>query len=152
MNHYKWIIWKLACYERCYPTKCAGKFLTISNVLEELKYRYPSCCIILCFTIGFGEIGEKHVKCVCRYEREVNHGHRSAIKRILEGDASPSTMLVLCISAVCSNCEPQIEDSTTDLDQAETNGATKVELTDGWYGNANIHSYILRPPLKISSI
>ncbi|KAH7514694.1 hypothetical protein FEM48_Zijuj11G0117000 [Ziziphus jujuba var. spinosa] len=104
MNHYKWIIWKLACYERCYPTKCAGKFLTISNVLEELKY-----------------------------EREVNHGHRSAIKRILEGDASPSTMLVLCISAVCSNCEPKIEDSTTDLDQAETNGATKVELTDGWY-------------------
>ena len=37
---------------------------------------------------------------ICRYEREVNHGHRSAIKRILEGDALPSTMLVLCISAI----------------------------------------------------
>jgi len=40
LNHYKWIVWKLACYERYYPTRCAGKFLTVSNVLEELKYRY----------------------------------------------------------------------------------------------------------------
>lgn len=39
-NHYRWIVWKLACYERCYPAKTVGKFLTISNVLEELKYRY----------------------------------------------------------------------------------------------------------------
>lgn len=89
---------------------------------------------------------------MCRYEREANHGHRSAIKRILEGDASPSTMLVLCISAVCSNCDPKTEASTADLDEAENNGVTKVELTDGWYENAYIHSYILRPPLKISSI
>lgn len=39
-NHYKWIVWKLASYERCYPAKFSGKLLTISNVLEELKYRY----------------------------------------------------------------------------------------------------------------
>lgn len=39
INHYKWIVWKLACYERCYPAKAAGKFLTVYNVLEELKYR-----------------------------------------------------------------------------------------------------------------
>ncbi|KAM3197159.1 hypothetical protein ACQJBY_072686 [Aegilops geniculata] len=39
-NHYKWIIWKLASLERCYPTKAAGKFLTVANVLDELKYRY----------------------------------------------------------------------------------------------------------------
>ncbi|KAF3448040.1 hypothetical protein FNV43_RR08748 [Rhamnella rubrinervis] len=105
-NHYKWIIWKLACYERCYPTKSAGNFLTVSNVLEELKYRY---------------------------EREVNHGHRSAIKRILEGDASPSTMFVVCISAIRSNCESEIEASTVVLDEAENHSAAKVELTDGWY-------------------
>lgn len=42
-NHYRWIVWKLACYERCYPAKTVGKFLTISNVLEELKYRYLNC-------------------------------------------------------------------------------------------------------------
>lgn len=39
-NHYKWIVWKLACYERYYPASSAGKFLTVTNVLEELKYRY----------------------------------------------------------------------------------------------------------------
>ncbi|XP_048562014.1 protein BREAST CANCER SUSCEPTIBILITY 2 homolog B-like isoform X11 [Triticum urartu] len=39
-NHYKWIVWKLASLERSYPTKAAGKFLTVANVLDELKYRY----------------------------------------------------------------------------------------------------------------
>ncbi|MCD9644330.1 hypothetical protein HAX54_032516 [Datura stramonium] len=39
-NHYKWIVWKLASYERCYSAKFSGKLLTICNVLEELKYRY----------------------------------------------------------------------------------------------------------------
>ncbi|PON42490.1 Breast cancer type 2 susceptibility protein [Parasponia andersonii] len=107
-NHYKWIIWKLGCYERCYPTKSSGKILTISNVLEELKYRY---------------------------EREVNHGHRSAIKRILEGDASPTSMMVLCISAINSNYDPKIEVTSLGLGDAEnhTVAAAKVELTDGWY-------------------
>uniref|UniRef100_A0A2N9G9N3 Tower domain-containing protein n=1 Tax=Fagus sylvatica TaxID=28930 RepID=A0A2N9G9N3_FAGSY len=106
INHYKWIVWKLACYERCYPAKAAGKFLTMSNVLEELKYRY---------------------------EREVNNAHRSAIKRILEGDASPSAMMVLCISAICSNCDLENETCSVAVIGAENNNATKVELTDGWY-------------------
>lgn len=63
-----------------------------------------------------------------RYEREVNHGHRSAIKKILEGDASPSSMLVLCISAIRSNYCANIETSSG----AENSSAAKVELTDGW--------------------
>lgn len=62
----------------------------------------------------------------------MNYGHRSAIKRILEGDASPSTMLVVCISAIRSNCESKIEASTVVLDEAENHSAAKVELTDGW--------------------
>ncbi|OMO97642.1 hypothetical protein COLO4_14461 [Corchorus olitorius] len=105
-NHYKWIVWKLMCYERRYPSKCSGKFFTISNVLEELKYRY---------------------------EREVNLGHRSAIKRILEGDASPSTMIVLCISAILSNSEPKMEKNLGMTNAVDNSGNAKVELTDGWY-------------------
>ncbi|XP_021769649.1 protein BREAST CANCER SUSCEPTIBILITY 2 homolog B-like isoform X1 [Chenopodium quinoa] len=95
-NHFKWIVWKLASYERCYSSKSMKKFLTISDVLEELKYRY---------------------------EREVNHGQRSAIKRILEGDASPSSMLVLCVS--------EIEDPSTSM--ADKSSNSRIELTDGWY-------------------
>ncbi|KAF8663008.1 hypothetical protein HU200_055596 [Digitaria exilis] len=118
-NHYKWIVWKLASLERCYPTRAAGKFLTVDNVFEELKYRY---------------------------DREVNHGHRSAIKKILEGNASPSLMMVLCISAIYS-CPDQsdnnlevdkvdnIEDSNANKSLSATNRnmSAKIELTDGWY-------------------
>ncbi|KAF9588565.1 hypothetical protein IFM89_013417 [Coptis chinensis] len=116
-NHYKWIVWKLACYERSYPTKATGKYLTVSNVLEELKYRY---------------------------EREVNHAHRSALKRILEGDASPSSMVVLCISAIRFNPQKRLEKECvmapsgdgnrfTGSKMAENCGVAKIELTDGWY-------------------
>ncbi|KAL6627377.1 hypothetical protein ACP70R_031103 [Stipagrostis hirtigluma subsp. patula] len=118
-NHYKWIVWKLASLERCYPTRAAGKFLTVANVLEELKYRY---------------------------DREVNHGHRSAVKKILEGNASPSLMMVLCISAIYS-C-PDLNNTKLEVDKADTNESgignkslsaanrnmsAKIELTDGWY-------------------
>ncbi|PWA88772.1 BRCA2, oligonucleotide/oligosaccharide-binding 1 [Artemisia annua] len=97
-NHYRWIVWKLACYERCYPAKLSGKLLTASNVLEELKYRY---------------------------EREVNNGHRSALKRILEGDAPPSSPVVLCIASINLKCNAE---SDTDCSTVAS-----IELTDGWY-------------------
>ncbi|XP_042510646.1 protein BREAST CANCER SUSCEPTIBILITY 2 homolog B-like isoform X2 [Macadamia integrifolia] len=116
-NHYKWIVWKLACYERGYPAEASGRYLTVSNVIEELKYRY---------------------------EREVNHGHRSAVKRILEGDASPASMMVLCISAIRSYPDPKLETvhpMPSYEDAKKINGSNlfkssnvgKVELTDGWY-------------------
>ncbi|KAJ3686696.1 hypothetical protein LUZ61_015860 [Rhynchospora tenuis] len=110
-NHYKWVVWKLACYERCYPSIAAGKFLTASNVLEELKYRY---------------------------EREVNYGHRSAIKKILDGDVSPASVMVLCVCNInsCINLDDKIDDlSRRDPigNGATTSPNAKIELTDGWY-------------------
>ncbi|CAL0323227.1 unnamed protein product [Lupinus luteus] len=106
LNHYKWIVWKLACYVRCCSARSAGNFLTISNVLEELKYRY---------------------------EREVNHGHRSTLKKILEGDALPSSMMVLCISSIHSN--HGLENGTSSETETGTQSSESVivELTDGWY-------------------
>ncbi|KAG6531324.1 hypothetical protein ZIOFF_005129 [Zingiber officinale] len=92
---------------------------TVSNVLEELKYRY---------------------------EREFNHGHRSAIKRILDGDASPSSMMILCVSAICSG-HPEIsktddKNSGSEVTKQSNNISStlersiydaRIELTDGWY-------------------
>ncbi|PPS06622.1 hypothetical protein GOBAR_AA14016 [Gossypium barbadense] len=124
-NHYKWIVWKLACYERCYPSKCAGKFLTVSNVLEELKYRY---------------------------EREVNHGQRSAIKKILEGDASPSKMLVLCVSTIQSNSEPNMETNLEITNGTHYSGNAKVELTDGWYSINAILDVLLSKQLAVGKL
>ncbi|KAK8561593.1 hypothetical protein V6N13_149242 [Hibiscus sabdariffa] len=125
VNHYKWIVWKLACYERCYPSKCAGKFLTIPNVLEELKYRY---------------------------EREVNHGQRSAIKKILEGDASPSTMLVLCVSKIQSSSEPKMETNLVITNGAHNSGNAKVELTDGWYSMSAVLDVLLSNKLAAGKL
>ncbi|KAK8665667.1 hypothetical protein V6N13_005829 [Hibiscus sabdariffa] len=125
VNHYKWIVWKLACYERCYPSKCAGKFLTIPNVLEELKYRY---------------------------EREVNHGQRSAIKKILEGDASPSTMLVLCVSKIQSSSELKMETNLVITNGAHNSGNAKVELTDGWYSMSAVLDVLLSNKLAAGKL
>ncbi|CAK9150441.1 unnamed protein product [Ilex paraguariensis] len=124
-NHYKWIVWKLACYERCYPFKSLGKFLTVSNVLEELKYRY---------------------------EREANHGHRSAIRKILEGDAPPSSMLVLCISSIHSNCDQKIETHSISTSGAENTRAAKIELTDGWYSLSALLDVLLSNKLAAGKL
>ncbi|KAJ0235023.1 Protein BREAST CANCER SUSCEPTIBILITY 2 B [Hirschfeldia incana] len=102
INHYRWIVWKLASYETYYPVICRGNFLTITNVLEELKYRY---------------------------EREVNHGHCSAIKRILSGDAPASSMMVLCISAI----NPKTDNDSQEALGSGSGSNVKVELSDGWY-------------------
>lgn len=81
----------------------------------------------------------------CRYDREVNHGHRSAVKRILKGDASPASAMVLCISAIHSYLDPALEITECPLAPYEdckrlsvSNGAektqvVKIELTDGWW-------------------
>lgn len=83
-----------------------------------------------------------------RYDREVNHGHRSAIKKILEGNASPSLMMVLCISAIYSSPDLNSNKLEVEIDKVETtedinnnkslsaankNRCAKIELTDGWY-------------------
>jgi breast cancer 2 susceptibility protein len=76
----------------------------------------------------------------------VNNGHRSAIKKILEGNALPSLMMVLCISAIYSH--PDINNSKLEAGRrdenensidnkselaAKRNMPAHIELTDGWY-------------------
>ncbi|XP_057808208.1 protein BREAST CANCER SUSCEPTIBILITY 2 homolog B-like [Salvia miltiorrhiza] len=104
-NHYKWIIWKLASYERSYAEKFSGKLLNVSSVLEELQYRY---------------------------EREVNHGHRSLIKKMLDGDIPPSSMMVLCVSSILEDSDPQCGNQSVPQEGGYAN-ASRIELTDGWY-------------------
>uniref|UniRef100_M4F7J9 Tower domain-containing protein n=1 Tax=Brassica campestris TaxID=3711 RepID=M4F7J9_BRACM len=116
-NHYRWIVWKLACYETYYPAKCRGNFLTITNVLQELRYRY---------------------------EREVNHGHCSAIMRILSGDAPASSMMVLCISA--------INPETRETHGSDSGNNVKIELTDGWYSINAALDVMLRKQLNAGKL
>lgn len=56
-NHFRWIVWKLACMEVRLPDQFAQQCLTPWTVLTQLKYRY---------------------------DREIDRCERSALKRIIE--------------------------------------------------------------------
>jgi breast cancer 2 susceptibility protein len=73
-NHYKWIVWKLCCMERSFPTYFSN-YLSLERVLSQLRYRY---------------------------EREINRAHRSALKKILEKDESSTKYMILVVSAIKS--------------------------------------------------
>ncbi|KAI9551569.1 hypothetical protein GHT06_021902 [Daphnia sinensis] len=85
-NHYRWIVWKLASMELRMPSLFARKALTLSNVLEQLKYRY---------------------------DKEIDHCQRSALRRIIEQDDTAAKTMILCV--------------------AEIRSPTILELMDGWY-------------------
>lgn len=115
-NHFKWIIWKLACMERAFPQDFGCAFLTPQRALSQLKYRY---------------------------EREHNKVHRSAIRKILEQDEGARRHVVLAVVAlrwlrgapisVPPECEGAYsEDDLGALQMASADGAI-VEVTDGWY-------------------
>lgn len=107
-NHYKWIVWKLASYERGSPKQAAGKFLNVQRVYSELRHRYF---------------------------REYQNGHRSAIKRITERDSASSQMMVLCVSSTktvfCNNDVPA--DGPFQNVSERSSRSSIIELTDGWY-------------------
>ncbi|KAH7434005.1 hypothetical protein KP509_07G096700 [Ceratopteris richardii] len=106
-NHYRWIIWKLASLERSYPSKLGNKLLTIQMVFNELKYRY---------------------------KREVECAHRSAIKKITEGDAVAGRMMVLCVATVSIREQAGSNVHARHSAPSSENPKTVfVELTDGWY-------------------
>ncbi|KAL3681954.1 hypothetical protein R1sor_024910 [Riccia sorocarpa] len=110
-NHFKWIVWKLASYERKFSDQAAG-ILTLSSVLNELKYRY---------------------------DRELN-GERSALRRITERDASAGHTMVLCVSAIrrvkdlASLDDIQVDKvDIVDGTKRRPSSAGVIEVTDGWY-------------------
>ncbi|CAO3687728.1 unnamed protein product [Rhizopus microsporus] len=71
-NHYRWIVWKLACQIRSYPDVFMKDWKP-ETVLHQLLYRY---------------------------EREVNQGHRPVLKKILEQDDIAAKHMVLAISDI----------------------------------------------------
>ncbi|XP_061682566.1 breast cancer type 2 susceptibility protein [Syngnathoides biaculeatus] len=92
-NHYRWIVWKLASMERSFPETMAGLCLTPERVLLQLKYRY---------------------------DVEVDHSRRPALRKIMEKDDTAAKALVLCVSGVVSRGQAG-------------NPCAVVWLTDGWY-------------------
>ncbi|KAI8142886.1 hypothetical protein BJV82DRAFT_110351 [Fennellomyces sp. T-0311] len=71
-NHYRWIVWKIACIIRSYPTQFKDWWCQ-DKIMDQLLYRY---------------------------EREINLGHRSVLKRIHEHDDTPAKHMVLVVAAI----------------------------------------------------
>ncbi|XP_054649149.1 breast cancer type 2 susceptibility protein [Dunckerocampus dactyliophorus] len=107
-NHYRWIVWKLASMERSFPQTMGSLCLTPERVLLQLKYRY---------------------------DVEVDHSLRPALRKIMEHDDTSAKTLVLCVCGVVSQQgsneakSPQVGGTQVRVE----NPCAVVWLTDGWY-------------------
>ncbi|XP_022167413.1 uncharacterized protein LOC111031675 isoform X1 [Myzus persicae] len=72
-NHFRFIAWKLAATEICFPDHFGNKLLTAKNIIHQLLYRYY---------------------------REIEKCQRSALKKILEKDETTSKRIILCVSKI----------------------------------------------------
>lgn len=96
-NHYRWIVWKLACMEQRFPDQFARQILTPRNVLEQLKYRY---------------------------DREIDRCQRSALRRIIEHDDAAGKAMVLCVAAISESGTLELTDGWYGI-QAHCDAALK---------------------------
>ncbi|XP_070827360.1 breast cancer type 2 susceptibility protein [Chaetodon trifascialis] len=110
-NHYRWIVWKQASMERSFPETMGSICLTPEQVLLQLKYRY---------------------------DVEVDHSRRPALRKIMEKDDTAAKTLVLCVCGVVSKGQSPKRHSFSDIktpgaDAKVENPSAVVWLTDGWY-------------------
>ncbi|XP_060902997.1 breast cancer type 2 susceptibility protein [Labrus mixtus] len=109
-NHYRWIVWKQASMERSFPETMGSLCLTPEQVLLQLKYRY---------------------------DVEVDHSRRPALRKIMEKDDTAVKTLVLCVCGVIStgHAQKRLSDTKTPQggDAKPENTSAVVWLTDGWY-------------------
>ncbi|KAM3874721.1 breast cancer type 2 susceptibility protein [Diretmus argenteus] len=111
-NHYRWIVWKQASMERSFPSTMGSLCLTPEQVLLQLKYRY---------------------------DVEVDHSRRPALRKIMEKDDTAAKTLVLCVCGVVSRGHDPTRQSRNDVktpqgaDSQVENPVAMIWLTDGWY-------------------
>ncbi|XP_068601875.1 breast cancer type 2 susceptibility protein [Brachionichthys hirsutus] len=110
-NHYRWIVWKQASMERSFPEMMGSLCLNPEQVLLQLKYRY---------------------------DIEVDHSRRPALRKIMEKDDAAAKTLVLCVCGVASWGHSPQKHSFSDIktpcsDAKVENTWAVVWVTDGWY-------------------
>eukprot|EP00977_Amphora_coffeiformis_P023035 scaffold12124_cov137-Amphora_coffeaeformis.AAC.1 len=100
-NHFRWISWKLASIERRFPHLLVRPYFTMQRLLDELVHRF---------------------------KRELVDGLRSPLRKVLNRDVAPSSMMILCVAKLnLSQKKP------ADCENAEDEPGHTMELTDGWY-------------------
>lgn len=72
---------------------------------------------------------------IFRYDVEVDHSRRSALKKILERDDTPAKTIVLCVCGIAKGDQSPVrseEAMDTKNTKPETPAAV-IWVTDGWY-------------------
>ncbi|XP_047676855.1 breast cancer type 2 susceptibility protein isoform X2 [Tachysurus fulvidraco] len=107
-NHYRWVVWKRASMERAFPEILGGRCFTPEQVLLQLKLRY---------------------------DVEVDHSKRSALKKIIERDDTPAKTIVLCVCGIAKDDQSLVrtKEATNTTDTKPESPAAVIWLTDGWY-------------------
>ncbi|XP_019903530.2 breast cancer type 2 susceptibility protein isoform X2 [Esox lucius] len=109
-NHYRWVVWKKACMERAFPQVMGSLCLTPEQVLLQLKYRY---------------------------DVEVDHSRRSALRKIMERDDNAAKTMVLCVCGIVTKGHNPTRlswsETKTPQSAAESSPVAVILLTDGWY-------------------
>jgi len=72
-NHTRWIIWKLASYERSFSTFLGGNYLTYHMLIHKLS---------------------------SRFRKEIIEGVRPAIRKIMNRDIAPNKMMILVVCRI----------------------------------------------------
>eukprot|EP00727_Mastigamoeba_balamuthi_P000368 m51a1_g10328 putative breast cancer type 2 susceptibility protein (1398) ;mRNA; f:80904-88227 len=90
-NHYRWVLWKLAAYERRFPERLGGRCVTPDRVHAQLAHRYA---------------------------REVAGAARSALRRVYEHDDAPGRLAVLCVASVRSESALELTDGWYSVEAA----------------------------------
>ncbi len=111
-NHARWIIWKFACLERSWPKVFSGRLLNLDKTSEQLRKRY------------FLEL-----------ERVKRPKGWPLVRSIMQGDASFSMPMTLCVSRMLPPGTPSItkKQQCEDQGSSSTDEGAVVELTDGWH-------------------
>ena len=115
-NHYRWVVWKLASYQRRFASALDQPPCTFEKVVQQL-YK--------------------------RYEREINQVKIPCLRKIVEGDEAPGKFLILMVAQVVGSKVPPSTVSgaptcATWVDNVSgaiptRPGACELELSDGWY-------------------
>ncbi|KAL9645835.1 hypothetical protein ABK040_003567 [Willaertia magna] len=121
-NHYRFIVWKLACMDRTFPNYVTTT-TSLQNVVDNhVTDNFPEVVDNTCHKNRFLTCEKVIGQLIYRYNVEYCLGKRSCLQQITEQDQPPSKFMILMVASISSN--------NTNSDNSENK---IIELTDGWY-------------------
>jgi breast cancer 2 susceptibility protein len=106
LNHKRWVVWKVASYERSFSKFLGGRHLTYQNLIGNMKKRY---------------------------DKEIKNGLRPAIRKVLNRDAAASRLIILIVCQILPSTGHRLGVMDSSEGYPTEPNKFKIELSDGWY-------------------